>query len=118
MLLAGVSRLQYLEGVPDRQAVELLRYHAGWNFALNRQFGWGAALLAPINLHADLACAFDHATPTAGLQLAVDGAPIQPPIAGVAQLRQAVVTAGRVGRDERVGVTAGGAGDGSRPAAR
>jgi hypothetical protein len=25
--------------VPDRQAVELVRYHAGWNFALNRQIG-------------------------------------------------------------------------------
>ena len=27
--LLGVSLLQYLEGLPDRQAVELLRYHAG-----------------------------------------------------------------------------------------
>jgi hypothetical protein len=25
--------------MPDRQAVEMLRYHAGWNFALNRQLG-------------------------------------------------------------------------------
>ena len=39
VLLLGVSRLQYLEGVPDRQAVDLLHYHAGWNFALNRQVG-------------------------------------------------------------------------------
>ena len=39
VLLLGTSLLQYLEGVPDRQAVELLRYHAGWNFALNRQLG-------------------------------------------------------------------------------
>jgi len=39
VLLLGVSLLQYLEGAPDRQAVELLRYHAGWNFALNRQLG-------------------------------------------------------------------------------
>jgi transposase len=38
-LLMGVSLLQYLEGIPDRQAVELLRYHAGWNFALNRHVG-------------------------------------------------------------------------------
>jgi transposase len=37
--LLGVSLLQYLEGVPDRQAVEMLRYHAGWNFALNRVLG-------------------------------------------------------------------------------
>jgi transposase len=39
VLLLGVSLLQYLEGIPDRQAVERLRYHAGWNFALNRQLG-------------------------------------------------------------------------------
>jgi len=39
VLLMGVSVLQYLEGLPDRQAVEMLRYHAGWNFALNRQVG-------------------------------------------------------------------------------
>jgi hypothetical protein len=39
VLMLGTSILQYLDGVPDRQAVELLRYHAGWNFALNRQLG-------------------------------------------------------------------------------
>jgi transposase len=39
VLLLGTSILQYLDGIPDRQAVELLRYHAGWNFALNRQLG-------------------------------------------------------------------------------
>jgi hypothetical protein len=39
VLLLGVSLLQPLESVPDRQAVELLRYHAGWNFALNRHVG-------------------------------------------------------------------------------
>jgi transposase len=39
VLLLGVSLLQFLEGAPDRQAVELLRYHAGWNFALNRCIG-------------------------------------------------------------------------------
>jgi transposase len=39
VLMAGVSLLQFLEGAPDRQAVELLRYHAGWNFALNRSIG-------------------------------------------------------------------------------
>lgn len=39
VLMLGVSLLQELEGVPDRQAVEMLRYHAGWNFALNRQLG-------------------------------------------------------------------------------
>ena len=39
VLLAGVTLLQFLEGVPDRQAAEMLRYHAGWNFALSRQLG-------------------------------------------------------------------------------
>jgi hypothetical protein len=39
VLLLGVSLLQFLEGAPDRQAVELLRYHAGWSFALNRSIG-------------------------------------------------------------------------------
>jgi transposase len=39
VLLLGVSILQDLDGVPDRQAVDLLHYHAGWNFALNRQLG-------------------------------------------------------------------------------
>jgi transposase len=39
VLLLGVSLLQYLDGVPDRQAVDLLRYHVGWNFALNRHVG-------------------------------------------------------------------------------
>jgi len=39
VLMLGTSILQFLDGVPDRQALELLRYHAGWNFALNRQLG-------------------------------------------------------------------------------
>ena len=39
VLLLGVSILPDIDGVPDRQAVEMLRYHAGWNFALNRQLG-------------------------------------------------------------------------------
>lgn len=39
VLLLGVSILQELEGMPDRQAVDQLRYHAGWNFALNRHIG-------------------------------------------------------------------------------
>jgi Transposase DDE domain/Transposase domain (DUF772) len=39
VLMIGVSILQEIDGVPDRQAVEMLRYHAGWNFALNRQLG-------------------------------------------------------------------------------
>jgi transposase len=41
VLMLGVSLLQEIDGVPDRQAVEMLRYHAGWSFALNRQLGDG-----------------------------------------------------------------------------
>ena len=39
VVLLGVCLLHYLVGVPDRQAIDMLRYHAGWNFALNRQLG-------------------------------------------------------------------------------
>jgi len=39
VLMLGTSILQYLDGVPDRQATEMLHYQAGWNFALNRQLG-------------------------------------------------------------------------------
>jgi hypothetical protein len=39
VLMLGVSILQEIDGLPDRQAVEMLQYHAGWNFALNRQLG-------------------------------------------------------------------------------
>src|SRR6266446_5939620 len=42
VLLLGVSLLQYLDGLPDRQALEHLRYHAGWNFALNQSLGQAA----------------------------------------------------------------------------
>src|ERR1043166_6994935 len=36
VLLLGISVLKFLEGMPDRKAVEQLRYHVGWNLALNR----------------------------------------------------------------------------------
>jgi hypothetical protein len=39
VLMLGTSLLQFLDGVTDRRAVEMLRYHVGWNFALNRQVG-------------------------------------------------------------------------------
>jgi hypothetical protein len=48
VLLLGVSLLQELDGLPDRLALEMLRYHAGWNFALNRQLG--DALFHPTTL--------------------------------------------------------------------
>lgn len=34
VLLLGVSLLQFMERVPDRQAVEMLKYHLGWKLAL------------------------------------------------------------------------------------
>src|SRR5216110_724875 len=37
--MLGISLLQFIDGVTDRGAVDMLRYHAGWNFALNRQLG-------------------------------------------------------------------------------
>ena len=39
VLLAGVGLLQFIDRVPDRQAVEMLRYHTGWNLALRRHLG-------------------------------------------------------------------------------
>jgi hypothetical protein len=39
LLALGVSILQFTEGVSDRDAVELLTYHAGWCFALNHPLG-------------------------------------------------------------------------------
>lgn len=35
--MLGVNIRQDLDGVPDRQAVEMVRYRAGWDFALNRR---------------------------------------------------------------------------------
>ena len=35
VLLLGVTLLQFMEKVPDREAVERLRYHLGWKYALN-----------------------------------------------------------------------------------
>lgn len=34
VLLLGVSLLQFMERAPDRQAVEMLKYHLGWKLAL------------------------------------------------------------------------------------
>jgi hypothetical protein len=39
VLMLGTSLLQFMDGLPDRAATEMLQYHAGWNFALNRQLG-------------------------------------------------------------------------------
>jgi transposase len=36
VLLLGVTLWQFVEKVPDREAVERLRYHLGWKYALNQ----------------------------------------------------------------------------------
>src|SRR5947207_9459252 len=35
VLLMGVLVLQFLERLPDRQALEMVKYHLGWKLALN-----------------------------------------------------------------------------------
>src|SRR5712672_3722021 len=35
VVLLGVMIFQFLERVPDRQAVEMVKYHLGWKLALN-----------------------------------------------------------------------------------
>jgi len=37
VLLLGVTLWQFVEKVPDREAVERLRYHLGWKYALNHE---------------------------------------------------------------------------------
>ena len=37
VLLLGVSLLQFMERVPDRQAVEMFKYHVGWKLALGME---------------------------------------------------------------------------------
>jgi transposase len=39
VVLLGVLILQFLEGMPDRQAAELVQYHLGWKLALNLELG-------------------------------------------------------------------------------
>lgn len=42
VLLLGVSLLQFMERAPDRQAVEMLKYHLGWKLALGLELGLSA----------------------------------------------------------------------------
>ena len=39
VILLGISLLQFLERVPDREAIERLKYHLGWNIAIGREIG-------------------------------------------------------------------------------
>jgi hypothetical protein len=47
-VLLGVLILQFLERVPDRQALEMVRYHLGWKLALH--LGLSAAGFHPTTL--------------------------------------------------------------------
>jgi transposase len=70
VLLLGLSLLQYLEAVPDRQAVDLLHYHAGWNFALNRQVG--DELFHPTTLVNFRQRLLDHDLSTIGFEMVLE----------------------------------------------
>jgi transposase len=70
VLLLGLSLLQYLEAVPDRQAVDLLHYHAGWNFALNRQVG--DELFHPTTLVNFRQRLMDHDLSTIGFEMVLE----------------------------------------------
>ena len=39
VVLLGVLIFQFMERVPDRQAVEMIKYHLGWKLALNLKLG-------------------------------------------------------------------------------
>jgi hypothetical protein len=70
VLLLGLSLLQYLEAVPDHQAVDLLHYHAGWNFALNRQVG--DELFHPTTLVNFRQRLLDHDLSTIGFEMVLE----------------------------------------------
>jgi len=71
LLLLGVSILQFLDGEPDRAAVEMIKYHAGWNFALNRQLGDPA--FHPTTLVNFRQRLLDHDLSAVGFQAILDG---------------------------------------------
>lgn len=39
VVVLGVSLLQFMERLPDRQALEHLKYHVGWKYALGHELG-------------------------------------------------------------------------------
>ena len=71
ILMLGVSLLQFIDGLPDRAAVEMLRYHAGWNFALNRQLG--DEVFHPTSLVNYRQRLIDHGLSPIGFQAILDG---------------------------------------------
>jgi transposase len=40
VVMAGVTLLQFMENLPDRQAAEMVRMHLGWKHALNLEVGY------------------------------------------------------------------------------
>lgn len=40
VVMAGVSLLQFMEKMPDRQACEMVREHLGWKYALDLEIGY------------------------------------------------------------------------------
>jgi transposase len=71
VLMLGVSLLQFIDGLPDRAAVEMLHYHAGWNFALNRQLG--DELFHPTSLVNYRQRLIDHGLSPIGFEAILDG---------------------------------------------
>jgi len=71
VLMLGVSLLQFIDGVTDRGAVEALRYHAGWNFALNRQVG--DELFHPSSLANFRSRLIEHGLSALGFEAILDG---------------------------------------------
>ena len=71
VLMLGTSVLQFLDGVTDRRAVEMLRYHVGWNFALNRQVG--DELFHPSSLSDFRQRLLDHKLSAIGFEAILDG---------------------------------------------
>ena len=101
VLLLGVSLLQYLEAMPDRQAVDLLRYHAGWNFALNRQVG--DELFHPTTLVNFRQRLLDHDLSTVGFALVLAALVAAGLVAGQSRQRlDSTQMFGRVSRMSRL----------------
>lgn len=71
VMMLGVSVLQYLDGLPDRAAVDMLHYHAGWNFALNRQLG--EELFHPTSLVNFRQRLIEHGLSAIGFEAVLDG---------------------------------------------
>ena len=40
VVAAGVTLLQFMEKMPDRQAVEMVKFHLGWKYALDLEMGY------------------------------------------------------------------------------